>query len=57
MFGTNGLRPGSSPDVPEEAKLAKRMVHAWAEFAKDPQNGLNGLNWPQYNPNGKYNSA
>ncbi|CZR69318.1 related to acetylcholinesterase precursor [Phialocephala subalpina] len=52
VFGTNELRPNSTTDTPEEANLAKIMVHAWAEFAKDPQNGLNGLNWPQYNPNG-----
>ena len=53
MFGTNGLRPNSTPDTPDEAKLSRNMMHAWADFAKDPTNGLTQLGWPSYNPNGK----
>ena len=53
VFGTNGLRPNSTADVPEQAKLTDLMVHAWAEFAKDPERGLSGLDWPTYNPNGE----
>ncbi|KAF1990719.1 alpha/beta-hydrolase [Aulographum hederae CBS 113979] len=49
-----GLTPGSAPDTPEEAKLAKNMMGAWAAFAKDPENGLKGerFGWPTYNPTG-----
>ncbi|MCJ1448985.1 MAG: hypothetical protein MMC23_009504 [Stictis urceolatum] len=52
VFGTNGLRPNSTPDTPDEAKLSRNMMHAWADFAKDPTNGLTQLGWPSYNPNG-----
>lgn len=51
-FGTNALRPNSTADTEEEAKLAEAMVHAWATFAKDPAGGLAGLGWPQYDPAG-----
>lgn len=51
-LGTNALRPNSAPDTGEEAKLTKRMVHAWAEFAKDPAAGLTNLGWPLYEPEG-----
>jgi carboxylesterase type B len=40
-------------DTVQEAKLAKNMQHAWAEFAKDPENGLVKLGWPVYEQNGK----
>lgn len=49
-LGTNALRPNSTPDTDEEAKLSSAMVHAWAEFAKEPTAGLANLGWPQYNP-------
>lgn len=51
--GTNSLRPNSTPDTPEEAALQTYMVHAWAEFAKDPDEGLSRLGWPTYDPNGE----
>lgn len=51
-LGTNPLRPNSTADVPEEAALEKVMVHAWAEFAKDPDAGLSRLGWPRYNASG-----
>jgi carboxylesterase type B len=37
-------------DTPEEAKLSLNIRHAWAEFAKDPENGLKKLGWPVYDP-------
>lgn len=51
-LGTNPLRPNSTADTDEEAKLTRAMVHAWAEFAKDPAAGLANLGWPQYNATG-----
>jgi cholinesterase len=37
----------------DQAALSKVMRHAWAEFAKDPQNGLTKLGWPKYDPKQK----
>ena len=51
-LGTNPLRPNATADVAEQAALEKLMVHAWAEFAKDPEKGLTKLNWPTYNTAG-----
>jgi carboxylesterase type B len=31
--------------------MVKALMHAWASFAKDPQNGLTGLGWPLYHTN------
>jgi carboxylesterase type B len=53
VFGATELRPGASKDTPEEAKLSKNMRHAWAEFAKDPVNGLKKLGWPVYDESSK----
>lgn len=53
VMGTNSLRQNSSQDTPEEAALQTYMVHAWAEFAKDPDQGLSRMGWPTYDPNGK----
>ncbi|CAN8095427.1 unnamed protein product [Discula destructiva] len=52
VMGTNSLRTNSTPDTEEQAKLTTAMVHAWAEFAKDPEQGLAKLGWPQYDPMG-----
>jgi hypothetical protein len=49
-FGTTELRPGVPKDTSEKAKLSKNWRHAWAEFAKDPENGLKKLGWPVYDP-------
>jgi carboxylesterase type B len=49
-FGTTELRPGVAKDTPEQAKLSKNWRHAWAEFARDPENGLKKLGWPVYDP-------
>lgn len=51
-LGTNPLRPNSAVDTEEEARLTCAMVHAWAEFAKDPTGGLARLGWPLYNSTG-----
>jgi len=48
VFGTTELRKDSKPDSPEQAKVVKDTMHAWATFAKDPQKGLSGLGWPVY---------
>lgn len=29
------------------------MRNAWAEFARDPEDGLANLGWPKYDPDGK----
>jgi carboxylesterase type B len=44
----------SMPDTPEQAKLQKTMMTAWAEFAKDPENALEKLGWPVYDPASKF---
>jgi hypothetical protein len=41
------------PDVPEEAKLSSVIRQAWAEFAKDPKNGLTKFGWPSYDESSK----
>jgi cholinesterase len=46
LFGTSA---DTGRDTPSEVLLAKNMRHAWAEFAKDPVNGLVKLGWPVYN--------
>jgi len=38
------------PNTDEQEKLMKSMMTAWASFAKDPENALNRLGWPEYNP-------
>jgi cholinesterase len=50
VFGTSETKVGTTKDTPEEAKLSKLMMHAWASFAKDPENGLSKLGWPIYDP-------
>jgi len=50
LFGTSS---DTGPDTSVEAKMAKSMRHAWAEFAKDPVNGLTKLGWPTYEQSGK----
>jgi carboxylesterase type B len=52
VFGATERKPNSTSDTPEQAKLSKNMMHAWAEFAKDPDNGLKNLGWPAYDPAG-----
>jgi cholinesterase len=49
IFGTS---TDTGADTPDEAKLAKAMQHAWATFAKDPDNGLSRLGWPVYQQKG-----
>jgi hypothetical protein len=49
IFGTTA---DTGPDTVTEAKLAKNIRHAWAEFSKDPENGLVKLGWPVYEQNG-----
>jgi carboxylesterase type B len=41
-------------DVPEEIALSKNIRHAWAEFARDPQNGLLKLGWPVYDEQSRF---
>jgi carboxylesterase type B len=50
IFGTTESKAGATKDTPEEAKLSKHMMHAWASFAKDPEQGLLALGWPLYDP-------
>jgi len=38
------------PSTDEQVKLMKSMMTAWASFAKDAENALNRLGWPEYNP-------
>jgi cholinesterase len=53
VFGSAERKRGAKKDDPEQAKLVKLMMHAWAEFARDPDNGLVKLGWPVYKLSGK----
>jgi carboxylesterase type B len=52
IFGSGQFYTNIS-DEPEEIALSKNMRHAWAEFARDPQNGLSKLGWPVYDEQSK----
>jgi hypothetical protein len=52
VFGSSQFYTNIS-DEPEEIALSKNMRHAWAEFARDPQNGLSKLGWPVYDEQSK----
>jgi carboxylesterase type B len=54
VFGTTELRGDNIKDSPEEAKVVKDTMTAWATFAKDPVKGLIGLGWPTYDSASKY---
>jgi carboxylesterase type B len=40
-------------DTVEEGKVVAEMMHAWATFAKDPDQGLTTLGWPEYDESSK----
>lgn len=50
VFGTSDL---FGADTPEEKALSVYMQGAWAEFARDPEGGLRGLGWPEYEDDGE----
>ncbi|RDI81710.1 hypothetical protein Vi05172_g8488 [Venturia inaequalis] len=53
VFGTPKAKEkinAPSTDTAVEAELTKTMMTAWAAFAKDPENGLLKLGYPQYDP-------
>lgn len=50
LFGTSA---DTGADTVQEVKLSKNMRHAWAEFGKDPENGLVKLGWPVYDQKGE----
>jgi cholinesterase len=47
VFGTAEYLTGTK-NTPDEVAVMKTIGHAWAEFAKDPVNGLQKLNWPVF---------
>jgi carboxylesterase type B len=49
VFGTNGM-VGRGADVEAQAEGGRRMREAWTGFAKDPEHGLDRLEWPRYDP-------
>jgi carboxylesterase type B len=53
IFGTSQFYTNVS-DTPEEIALSKNIRHAWAEFARDPQNGLLKLGWPVYDEQSRF---
>jgi cholinesterase len=55
VFGATEYRSDGIKDTPEEVKVEKDTMKAWATFAKDPQNGLTKLGWPIYDPTSKSN--
>jgi hypothetical protein len=51
LFGTSA---DTGPDTKDEAKLAKNMRRVFTEFAKDPDDGLFTLGYPEYAQDGEY---
>jgi carboxylesterase type B len=53
VFGTvenlSGLK-----NTKEENKVMSTMMHAWAEFARDPDNGLKKLGWPVWDQTSRF---
>ncbi|EKG17514.1 Carboxylesterase type B [Macrophomina phaseolina MS6] len=47
LFG-NSVAVSGLPEEKAQDRLKKVVMHAWATFAKDPQNGLQELGWSQY---------
>ncbi|KAF1815958.1 alpha/beta-hydrolase [Eremomyces bilateralis CBS 781.70] len=47
VFGTAELT-SKEPNSPEQDRLMKSMMSAWASFAKNPSGGLTALGWPAY---------
>jgi cholinesterase len=47
VFSTAEFMTGTQ-DTPDEAAVMKTIGQAWAEFAKDPVNGLEKLKWPVF---------
>ena len=52
VFGNMDAFSGD-PNTPLQVEVSRYMQHAWAEFARDPVDGLRALGWPTYNPEGK----
>jgi carboxylesterase type B len=50
IFGTSDLR---GPDTAAETAMSKVYQNAWAAFARDPENALDKLGWPRYDPEGQ----
>jgi len=48
FFGEMTAQKIEFPDTPNQKKLSKTMMNAWASFAKDPDNALDKLGWPTY---------
>ncbi|KAK7723174.1 hypothetical protein SLS63_008947 [Diaporthe eres] len=49
VFGTASWLTGIQ-DTPVQASMGAFMRNAWAEFARDPEDGLANLGWPKYDP-------
>ncbi|KAI5358397.1 Putative alpha/Beta hydrolase [Septoria linicola] len=53
-FGTAEDIAGGVKNGPEEERLSRYMMRVYAEFAKDPESGLEKkLGWPKYDPEEK----
>jgi hypothetical protein len=48
VFGTPKAHEHLIPSSPEQLKVEKLMMSAWAGFARDPVGYLKGLGWPLY---------
>ncbi|KAK2812227.1 hypothetical protein FQN50_001585 [Emmonsiellopsis sp. PD_5] len=53
IFGASGDVSGLG-ETPEQTVLKRTMQEAWARFAADPKEGLKGLGWPTFDPNGMF---
>ncbi|KAI0482041.1 carboxylesterase [Xylariaceae sp. FL0804] len=52
LFGNDGVVSGIPPSRKEE-EFTILLQHAWAEFARDPTEGLARLGWPRYSGHGE----
>jgi cholinesterase len=57
FYGKMTKQSISFPDTEEQKKLSKTMMTAWTSFAKDPENALEKLGWPVYDPASEFCSA
>lgn len=53
VFGTSE-HMSSKEDTEAQRKLGDIMRKAWTGFAKDPENALREMGWPEYDPKGKF---
>jgi cholinesterase len=57
FYGKMTKQSISFPDTAEQKALSKTMMTAWTSFAKDPENALEKMGWPVYDPASRFFAA